>query len=43
LKPKEINKTAISSPYIRSAAAPYWLLAFILPFILLPIAGKLRG
>src|SRR5690606_39770478 len=33
-KPKEINKTAISSPYIRSAAAPYWLLAFILPFVL---------
>ena len=40
-KPKEINKTAISSPYIRSAAAPYWLLAFILPFVLLPLAGKL--
>src|SRR5690606_2507010 len=42
-KPKEINKTAISSPYIRSAAAPYWLLAFILPFLLLPLAGKLWG
>src|SRR5690606_11727191 len=42
-KPKEINKTAISSPYIRSAAAPYWSLAFILPFILLPLAGKLWG
>ena len=43
LKPKEINKMAISSPYIRSAAAPYWLLAFILPFFLLPLAGKLWG
>ncbi len=42
-KPKGINKTAISLPYIRSAAAPYWLLAFILPFLLLPLARQIMG
>ncbi|WP_216940098.1 chromate efflux transporter [Acinetobacter sp. BY419] len=40
-KPKEVSDTPLSSPYIRSAAAPYWLLTFMLPFLLLPLVGKL--
>ena len=42
-KLKDSDSNEISSPYLQSAAAPYWLLAFILPFLLLPLADKLSN
>lgn len=40
---KETDTTEIRSPYLRPAAAPYWLLAFILPFLLLPLVSTLSN